>query len=229
MDDESNYISVVLTIGLTCLFKSIMVRECNSLPETTTVLPSIFTKKHIIISPTHHYKAHDKNRKVRLHVIAMFGGQCAECMEADWRVLQINHIAGDGKEDRTKYGSKLYEAILKGRRDKKGLELLCANCNTLHEFKLGRRRQGWWNHRAHSKVIKMLGGKCARCGNTDLRVLNINHKYGRSKDEQIDGCFRTIHFCDDIIGGKRGTADLDVLCANCNVIYEYEVGRLLQK
>lgn len=167
-----------------------------------------------------------QNAGKRATVIALLGGKCSECGVGDLRVLQINHIESNGQTDFEKYnrGSSLCRAILKGERDTEDLNLLCANCNQIYEYKLGRRSVLGRRARLHSAVTSLLGGKCIRCRNSDSRVLQINH---------IDGGGRTDHanyassmaFLRAILGNRRGAGDLSVLCANCNQIYEYEQGR----
>ena len=56
--------------------------------------------------------------------------------------------------------------------------------------------------RNHKRRVLELGGKCVNCGETDIRVLQINHINGRDNPE------------------------VDVRCANCNILYEYERGNL---
>ena len=73
------------------------------------------------------------------------------------------------------------------------------------------------------KAIMILGGKCERCGETDVRVLQINHRNGGGvKDFKKKGP-QTIYI--EIIKGKRGKDEFDVRCSNCNILYEYEMGR----
>ena len=69
-------------------------------------------------------------------------------------------------------------------------------------------------------AITMLGSECRRCSYEDVRALQFNHING-------DGGSREIYSG----GGQqfylsilRGRPDVELLCANCNVIYEYERG-----
>jgi len=79
------------------------------------------------------------------------------------------------------------------------------------------------NFRRKMKVISLLGGKCTRCGEDDWRVLQVNHLGGTSrKDPLRSGA--PLHRA--IVSGKLPLKGLELLCANCNVIYEYERGRL---
>jgi hypothetical protein len=73
------------------------------------------------------------------------------------------------------------------------------------------------------KAIILLGGVCVNCGNTDIRVLQVNHKKGGgTKDFKAVSAYRIYK---EIVEGKRPKEDYDVRCANCNILYEYEVGR----
>lgn len=155
--------------------------------------------------------------KIRRAVINLLGGCCANCGITDHRVLQINHINGDARKDYEKYNGrqKFYKAIFCGKRPTNDLNLLCANCNILYDYDTGRRK---YVSPEHLAVIKLLGGKCANCGSTDPRVLQVNHlKGGGSTERKANpkGFYRTI------LRGERPTDDLNLLCANCNILYEH--------
>jgi predicted component of type VI protein secretion system len=85
--------------------------------------------------------------KMRLAVIAKLGGKCSRCPITDPRVLQINHINGDAILDRVKPSNHLkneyrfYKSILDGERT--DLNLLCANCNIIYEYEIGRRKRNY--------------------------------------------------------------------------------------
>ena len=70
-------------------------------------------------------------RKVRLQALAAFGHECLGCGCSDGRVLQIDHIQGDGGAERRRYrGVSYYYHILKDP-DPKRYQVLCANCNII--------------------------------------------------------------------------------------------------
>lgn len=78
------------------------------------------------------------------------------------------------------------------------------------------------------KALQIVSGlkkpKCIACGCDDIFVLCINHKNGggRKDHSQYRGS-RGISLA--IVEGRRGSADLDVRCHNCNIRYEYERGQ----
>ncbi len=72
------------------------------------------------------------------------------------------------------------------------------------------------------QVIEKLGAACANCGEIDPRILQVNHLNGGGRRELENG---TWNFLKKIIDGNRSIEDLDLRCANCNILYEYEVGR----
>lgn len=71
------------------------------------------------------------------------------------------------------------------------------------------------------QAIEFLGGKCVVCGIDDVRVLQLNHLDGGGTDEAWKKGRHGIH--KEILRGTR--SDIDVRCANHNMLYEYEVGR----
>ena len=158
--------------------------------------------------------------KKRMALIELFGGKCSRCGNDDYRVLQLNHINGGGRKDMRNYSSPyaFYKAILSEKRAREDLNLLCGNCNILYEYECGRKRAV---HPLRMTAIRLLGGKCNACGISDPRILHINHVNGRMKGESADSKAE-YEFYRSIISGSR--RDVNLLCANCNVLYEYERG-----
>jgi len=66
------------------------------------------------------------------------------------------------------------------------------------------------------KFISKVGGKCQRCGFSDLRALVFHHKSSSKDLSYYDYDFR--HFYDE----EYADAELLVLCANCHVILHSE-------
>ncbi len=81
-----------------------------------------------------------------------------------------------------------------------------------------RARERLWKFK--TEAINKLGGKCAKCGVTDARILQINHVNGGGTKEKRFG----IDMYKAIVDGTRQTEDLNVLCPTCNILYEYERG-----
>jgi hypothetical protein len=94
-----------------------------------------------------------------------------------------------------------------------------------------RSHRRFWNLKLKA-LEKVSGGdiKCRRCGTRDIRVLTINHKDGGGSQERAKFGWRTrgTWFYKLIVDGLRDTSDLEVLCQNCNIIHEYEIGRRWQ-
>ena len=90
------------------------------------------SRKHYRKDPSKHHKAVDKARKkVRIDMIAAYGGKCARCGISDVDVLAIDHIYNNGAEDRRNhlYGYNLYRQLKKLGWPKDEFQLLCKNCN----------------------------------------------------------------------------------------------------
>lgn len=75
--------------------------------------------------------------------------------------------------------------------------------------------------RRRKKLIQKLGGKCVNCGITDWRLLQINHINGGGRKERL---LLGKKLYTDILKGKR-EEDYNLLCANCNILYEYDRGQ----
>src|SRR5688572_23978658 len=73
--------------------------------------------------------------------------------------------------------------------------------------------------RYRSEILSLLGNECCQCGFTDLRAMNIDHKFGGgTKDRYRCGSNFYKRVLDRIRSGKH---DLQLLCANCNQIKRY--------
>jgi hypothetical protein len=65
--------------------------------------------------------------------------------------------------------------------------------------------------------------RCEQCGIDDVRVLHINHKNGGGRKELVETGPNQMRKA--IVDGSRKIDDLNVLCANCNTLFEYQRGR----
>lgn len=77
-----------------------------------------------------------RDRNKRQIVIEYLGGKCVSCgYEKDKRALVLDHINGDGKEDRKRIGSRIYRYYAKNLSETKDrIQVLCANCNLIKSF-----------------------------------------------------------------------------------------------
>ena len=79
------------------------------------------------------------------------------------------------------------------------------------------RKPGFW--KCKMKLIKQLGGKCARCGNPDMRVLDINHLDRTQKVRPSGGQYT---YGRRIKDWNANTGNMELLCANCHRIHTWE-------
>lgn len=91
-----------------------------------------------------------------------------------------------------------------------------------------RQRETYWKIRRGA--IDRLGGSCVNCGIGDIRVLQINHLNGGGRQESYSLGHGNLgagarNLWKAIVSGNRNLDDLEVRCANCNILYEYEIGR----
>lgn len=73
------------------------------------------------------------------------------------------------------------------------------------------------------EIVDFLGGGCADCGITDIRVLQFHHANfdGKSKRSEMNGA-RSKKYCEAILAQhKDGTSPLVLLCANCHMIRHF--------
>jgi hypothetical protein len=87
----------------------------------------------------------------------------------------------------------------------------------------------WECHNAEAKrtktlrraqAIEKLGGKCCRCGFTDIRALQFDHVHGGGRKD-IQSTYPMAHLNDVL---KDTSGKFQLLCANCNWIKRHENG-----
>ena len=70
--------------------------------------------------------SYTQRRKTEIH--SLLGGKCKHCGEKDTRVLQIDHVYGDGAQER-RAGLTRMQLYRNIEKNTKRYQLLCANCN----------------------------------------------------------------------------------------------------
>jgi hypothetical protein len=74
-------------------------------------------------------------KNLRKKALEILGGlRCEECGCDNYRVLEINHIKGGGRQDmlRESKADSFYRSIIKGTRDNRDYNVLCRVCNAKH-------------------------------------------------------------------------------------------------
>ena len=73
-----------------------------------------------------------------------------------------------------------------------------------------------YNKRIRTATLDLLGGKCFRCGFSDIRALQIDHVNGGGTKEKKAITTNFMKFILDKI--LQGSTEYQILCANCNWI-----------
>ena len=81
-------------------------------------------------------KTIEKRRYLRAVILQLLGKKCCKCGFEDSRALQIDHVNGNGRKDRSSKGSlTYYYRVLKSiKRHELKYQLLCANCNWIKRY-----------------------------------------------------------------------------------------------
>lgn len=80
----------------------------------------------------------ERYRRMKAEILDFYGGECECCGERRWEFLAIDHVNGDGAQERRKMSptcvfKKLHRHALKGER-LDGYRILCHNCNMSYAF-----------------------------------------------------------------------------------------------
>src|SRR6266436_8170468 len=70
------------------------------------------------------------------------------------------------------------------------------------------------------EIIRVLGGKCIRCGFSDWRALQVDHVDGFPGENRISASRRLLFLIQKSLREHRN--EFQLLCANCNWIKKYE-------
>lgn len=97
--------------------------------------------------------------------------------------------------------------------------------DTIRALKNPRTRE--LRHRMKMTLLRKFGGRCQRCANSDWHVLQLHHVNGGGSKERASG-EDNVKTYRKLLRGKRAADEFQLLCANCNVIQEYENGRWWQ-
>ena len=94
------------------------------------------------------YERHnEKYREVVTKLFNLLGNKCANCENTDKRVLQVDHINGDGakhRKERNYAWWKIYADMIKSvEAGENKYQLLCANCNLVNAVEKGHKKSIW--------------------------------------------------------------------------------------
>ena len=86
-------------------------------------------------------------------------------------------------------------------------------------FKLSAFKRYW---RARQAVVQALGGKCIKCGFSDIKALHVHHKDGGgTKERKLYGAGMSLTNYRYYQGLLKHLNDLELLCANCHSILNW--------
>jgi len=75
--------------------------------------------------------------KIRIEIHTLLGNKCVHCGFLDDRALQVDHVKGNGYEERLKFHSfysRQKYILAKIKSGSKDYQLLCANCNWIKRW-----------------------------------------------------------------------------------------------
>jgi len=127
-----------------------------------------------------------KHKELRLQVLTHYGGsppKCAYCGESHIEFLIVDHIHGNGIQHRKQIGANICPWLIKNNFPE-GYQVLCWNCNFAKEYS----EKNQYYRKVRLEMLIHYGGnlpKCTCCGETNIRVLAIDHigggGYGQGK------------------------------------------------
>lgn len=162
-------------------------------------------------------QARNSRANSRLRAIQHLGNACCKCYVDDYRVLQIDHVKGNGADERRtlpNYRSGLYKRVLEHTQD---YQCLCCNCNFIKRT-LNRESTRTPNPNSRwaklrTKVLNAFGSQCIICGVSDPSCLHLDHINGGGRKE-----LKNIGAAAVYRRALKFPGLYQILCANCNYI-----------
>jgi hypothetical protein len=84
-----------------------------------------------------------------------------------------------------------------------------------NDYQIFKKKRIW---KRKTELIEKLGGKCVKCGISDIRVLDINHKDRNKKVRPKDGKYSWHRRFKE---WDKNIKNLELLCANCHRIHTW--------
>lgn len=204
-------------------------RAANKEVVTETKRKSYLKNRLNILNSQREYGKTIKNR-----VMAHYGNgesKCVSCGFSDINALSIDHVNGNGSSHRKEVGSggRFYHWLIRNNYPL-GFQVLCYNCNWLKRLsqqihirvKNEKKNKTTIAYFLRTKLLvfqKYSGGSvpvCNSCGNANLKVLSIDHLYGKGTEERrrvgYGNTFYIWLFKNSFPEGYQ------VLCLNCQMI-----------
>jgi hypothetical protein len=164
------------------------------------------------------------NRRLyhKMSVLEYYGNKCANCGEATYETLTIDHIHNNGAAHRKEMTRDIFNLIYNEIVNKEDFQILCYNCNCTKTIE--------YKDRYHiinkNKVINAYGKKCAKCAISDIKYLTIDHKNNDgSKQRKELNCGTGSKLYRWLIKNNFPDLNLQVLCYNCNCSKEINLRR----
>ena len=87
-------------------------------------------------------RAKEYNERMKAGVFEILGKNCRWCGFDDMRALQIDHVNGGGRIEKSKLTINYYKHVLaKLLAGDNGYQVLCANCNWIKRAERGEHRK----------------------------------------------------------------------------------------
>lgn len=138
-----------------------------------------------------------------------YGGKCCVCGETNTYKLTLDHANNNGAEHRKEVRDVYRWAVLNNYPTT--MQCLCWN----DQFRKRERKTDTKFEKLHDAAMLALGGKCVTCGETDLRVLTVEHVLGGGKEHSKKVGPRRIY--SSIVSGKYNPKELVAMCCSCNM------------
>lgn len=172
--------------------------------------------------------------KLRTEVIKEYGEKCILCSETIIDFLCVDHISGYGNKERRDLNVentyKLYKLIKDLNYPKDKYRCLCYNCNWKEYFRLklgirslkeDKKNVARRDNRSVRRIaaLKLLGGKCVCCGESNLLILDIDHinnngsSCRKAKGTNCNDSVVTEIILEEI---QDVSKKYQIMCRNCN-------------
>jgi len=135
----------------------------------------------------------------------------------------LTHKEQINAKDKEEYWQNRDKALLRQRKYRKAHKVVLKNKK--HEWYERRKKDIRQRDRLlRLRVLEKLGGKCAKCGFSDLRALQVDHVQNNGYEERKQLHWRKYYKIILNLTDEELKRNYQLLCANCNWIRKYDEG-----
>lgn len=138
--------------------------------------------------------------------------KCQECKK-EYTSYHKGKFCSMNCYQRSRWGT--YEKCTWCKKESDGKKFCTPACQRSYwnknDYSVGNKRKRIWERKI--EILNKLGGQCIKCGISDIRVLEVNHK---ERDKKERPAKLVYNWTRRLKEWEKNMSNLELLCANCH-------------